>query len=266
MARFIATTGEHKGNVFQLKEGRTTIGRNAASILCLNDSSVSANHGELLITGSRITLRDLGSSNGTRVNGKTIKEIELREGDEIFFGSVGLRFELTVSLLPMEKMPRFIFTTGEQKGKIFGLQEGLTTIGRSAANTLHLDDSSVSSKHGELTISGEKIILRDLGSSNGTRVNGQKIHENSLKEGDEILFGGVGVRFELSPSKPPASGIRMEEIGIDKSPSPEQISKRFKKIKARREWPHPMVFVAAVIALGLLAALAVILLRRSAGN
>ena len=131
---------------------------------------------------------------------------------------------------------------------------------------IHLDDRSVSSRHGEVSISTGQVVLRDLGSSNGTCVNGQKIRETILKDGDQILFGAVAVSFELSVPKSSPSGIRLEEIGVNRSPSPEEISKGFKTMRAGRKWPHPMVFVIGAVALVVVIFLLVILLLRPGGG
>lgn len=85
-----------------------------------------------------------------------------------------------------------------------------TTIGREKTNTIACDgDSSVSRQHARITESGGAYVLEDLGSSNGTLLNGAKITgPSTLKSGDEIRFGGQHFRFEVeavyAPSIPPA--------------------------------------------------------------
>jgi serine phosphatase RsbU (regulator of sigma subunit) len=89
-------SGLHQGQIieFTLETGRTSIGRGSHNELHLPDRSVSRNHAEILIEEKRILLRDLGSSNGTYVNGSQISsEQELRSGDRIRFGNL----ELTLS-------------------------------------------------------------------------------------------------------------------------------------------------------------------------
>jgi pSer/pThr/pTyr-binding forkhead associated (FHA) protein len=66
-----------------------------------------------------------------------------------------------------------------------------STIGRSSENDVQLPDLRVSRRHAELTQPGEAIELTDLGSSNGTLVNGRTVTHVTLKAGDQISLGGV---------------------------------------------------------------------------
>lgn len=72
------------------------------------------------------------------------------------------------------------------------------TIGRSADCTIHLTDTSVSRRHAELRPSGTGWAIVDLGSTNGTRVNGAGASDRPLKDGDTITVGDVQLRFEAS--------------------------------------------------------------------
>ena len=76
------------------------------------------------------------------------------------------------------------------------LTEELITIGRAPDNLIVLDDPSVSGRHAELRLSGDTHHLKDLGSTNGTRVNGIPITETALRLDDRIRFGGVDARYE----------------------------------------------------------------------
>ena len=78
------------------------------------------------------------------------------------------------------------------------LTGGRFTLGRSAGCELVFTDDTVSRRHAELRIVDGRWILRDLGSSNGTYVNDQKIDKRYLQDGDIIYFGGrnaVAVAF-----------------------------------------------------------------------
>ena len=70
------------------------------------------------------------------------------------------------------------------------------TVGRSSKSTIHLPDATVSKEHAEVVRRGEGWEVRDLGSRNGTRVNGTDVRDtHPLKPGDTIEFGHVFVRF-----------------------------------------------------------------------
>ena len=71
------------------------------------------------------------------------------------------------------------------------------TIGRSSRNIVHLPDSTVSKEHAEIARVGERWLLRDLGSRNGTRLNGADLREPAaLREGDVIEVGSVALRVQ----------------------------------------------------------------------
>ena len=71
-------------------------------------------------------------------------------------------------------------------------------IGRSRECDIVLSDQNVSRKHAEIRPSGGSWIVRDLGSTNGVKVNGRRIQgAQSLKRGDTIQLGTSSVTFEL---------------------------------------------------------------------
>jgi pSer/pThr/pTyr-binding forkhead associated (FHA) protein len=87
--------------------------------------------------------------------------------------------------------------TTEAAGKAsHELSEELITIGRAPDNIIRIDDASVSSRHAQLQLTGDSYHLKDLGSTNGTRVNGESVTEALLRLGDRIRFGKVEARFE----------------------------------------------------------------------
>ena len=77
----------------ELTEERITIGRGSDNMIQIADPSVSGRHAELALVEDRYQLKDLSSTNGTRVNSELVTEVFLREGDRIRFGKVETRFE-----------------------------------------------------------------------------------------------------------------------------------------------------------------------------
>jgi pSer/pThr/pTyr-binding forkhead associated (FHA) protein len=71
------------------------------------------------------------------------------------------------------------------------LTEDLITVGRSEDNLLQIDEVSVSGRHAQLSKAGADYFLKDLGSTNGTRVNGTATTETLLQSGDKVEFGHV---------------------------------------------------------------------------
>lgn len=95
-----------------------------------------------------------------------------------------------------EEAPRLTITSGKQDvGKAFPIN-GTLTIGRSHTNQIVLKDAKVSRQHAEIKRQGTEFLLIDLNSSNGTLVNGQKIHEHILNPNDEINVGDFVLQFQ----------------------------------------------------------------------
>jgi pSer/pThr/pTyr-binding forkhead associated (FHA) protein len=83
--------GNDKGKTFHLSKPRTTFGRETADII-LNDPEISRTHATLIVHQKSFTIEDLDSTNGTFINDKKIKEIELKHLDEIEIGGTRLLF------------------------------------------------------------------------------------------------------------------------------------------------------------------------------
>jgi signal transduction histidine kinase len=78
---------------------------------------------------------------------------------------------------------------GRDQGSRFHLEEPVHSIGRTHVNSIRLHDTEVSRNHAELVRRGDAYAVRDLGSSNGTFVNGRLIAEHDLASGDQVQVG-----------------------------------------------------------------------------
>jgi Protein of unknown function (DUF3662)/FHA domain len=87
-----------------------------------------------------------------------------------------------------------VLPTGER----VTLSEHVLSVGRSPDSNIVLADPNVSRNHAELRPRGTTYVVVDLNSTNGTRVNGARISEQVLNDGDEISFGNTRMRFEAS--------------------------------------------------------------------
>ncbi len=119
--------------------------------------------------------------------------------------------------------------TGPFMNKSFPLK-GTMVVGRVAGTDVQLEDDSVSRRHAEVVMAGRTVVLKDLGSANGTTVNGQPLTgEVTLKPGDIIQFGVVEMAYENgagsglskrpSGGRPAARGGRRPPIAEDDDPS-----------------------------------------------
>jgi pSer/pThr/pTyr-binding forkhead associated (FHA) protein len=127
------------------------------------------------------------------------------------------------------------------------------TIGRAPDNMIVVDDPSVSGRHAQLQVSGDNYRLKDLESTNGTRVNGVPITETLLRLDDRIRFGGVDATFE-----PDSRGSQplpeLEEIGAQpaaSSAAPTDFANAspFQRRKKERDPFRIAVLTGAAIAL-----------------
>ncbi len=84
-------------------------------------------------------------------------------------------------------------------GERVDLGSGTVTVGRLPNCTISINDSNISRNHAEIKARSSAYVVNDLGSTNGTMVNGVKIAgEHRLRDGDIVSFGSTHVRFEAS--------------------------------------------------------------------
>lgn len=83
-------------------------------------------------------------------------------------------------------------------GERFSLAEAIISIGRHPDCNLVLGDPNVSRNHAEIRPKGDHYEVVDLGSTNGSRVNGVRIDKHVLRDGDEMTFGNTRMHFEAS--------------------------------------------------------------------
>ena len=89
-------------------------------------------------------------------------------------------------------------------GRVQELKVDKTTIGRVEDNTLSIVEPSVSSHHCEVLLRGSEVVVRDLNSTNGTFINGEKVSESPLKPGQILRLGQIEMRLEPDTAPAPA--------------------------------------------------------------
>ncbi len=116
----------------------------------------------------------------------------------------------------MLEHPQFKLLSSEEKGRIISLSENEYTVGRSDECSAHIPNDAVSSNHCRLQKNefGDYVIT-DLNSTNGTVVNGRKVQNALLANGDIIRLGTVEILYE-SPNKPDnTETVNKTKVGID---------------------------------------------------
>lgn len=95
-------------------------------------------------------------------------------------------------------MAQLVVTFPDSTQQTFELTEERLSVGRVSENGICLPETSISSRHAELTRKDQDYVLRDCNSTNGTRVNGQRIVESRLAHGDTVHFASVEARYVSS--------------------------------------------------------------------
>jgi pSer/pThr/pTyr-binding forkhead associated (FHA) protein len=244
-AEATATTG---GQLIELSDDArhdipatgVVIGRDPECGIIIKSSAVSRRHASIApgLLGYMITDE---STNGVFVNGARIEGATLlRQGDRIRIGKTELRFEadqavyepapamrpveptpvapVRPSAAPIEKPPLLatleVLTRGLQEGKRFRIERSIAQIGRGVHNDVHLADDSVSGSHATLMQRGSAWYLVDLGSRNGSYVDGTRVTEQQLTSGCELRLGNLKLLFRAIASAPADDGSTRGIVGL----------------------------------------------------
>jgi pSer/pThr/pTyr-binding forkhead associated (FHA) protein len=189
---------EKRRKPVELNRSRITIGRDKSNSMVLKDEGISGFHAEIHIDEGNIFIMDLSSTNGTSVNGKKISSrIPVNIWDVIEFDKVKMEIidpnkrrptveRKSVTKDAMENAWALQGISGNMSGKNFSINKTMV-VGRENCDII-IDDAMISSRHSKLELDDQILSVKDLGSTNGTFVNGKQITETVLKAGDEIKF------------------------------------------------------------------------------
>jgi pSer/pThr/pTyr-binding forkhead associated (FHA) protein/pimeloyl-ACP methyl ester carboxylesterase len=206
---------------FELARRSVLIGRALTNDVVLQDARVSRAHARLDCDAAGCTLVDLGSPNGTRVNGQRITSVLLKPGDALVLGDSHLTFSadaataepavtvletaasleatLLTAALPQalneHSGPRLVVLAPNRTWEVPLAGEALT-LGRLDDNDLPLDYDKISRHHARLERRGEAFRLKDLGSTNGTWLGAQRVDDHLLRNGDTFRVGPVQLVYK----------------------------------------------------------------------
>jgi pSer/pThr/pTyr-binding forkhead associated (FHA) protein len=207
------------------------IGRAPECAIVIDEAGISRQHAQVELVEGRMMLKDLGSQNGTFVNDVRIETAtEIKAGDRIRFHDVpftvkpadpaGVNPTAVFESGPADEGPKTVSYQSLQLYSIIRSDNGAEIgigrsikIGRDANNDVSLPkDTSASQAHAKLEMLKGQVVLTDLGSSNGTWVNGIRITTPVyLTHGDKFRIGDTVFRLRegekpLQASEPPARG------------------------------------------------------------
>lgn len=238
---------EQGGREHPIRSGVNIVGREGDVMLA--DPKISRRHAQILSGDDGFFVEDLGSTNGTELNGKKLSQGDkqpLGQGDKVSFGGVELTLSMPgqagatemlspnrtamISAPPIKdegtkevgdagpqagtasseaahatfEPAAFLVVDGEEKP----LKAGLNTFGRKPENDVQIADPYVSGKHGTIDVREDGLFLTDIGSTNGTIFNGEKMEPNvetNLTEDDEVRIGGLTLKVRRASSAEPST-------------------------------------------------------------
>jgi diguanylate cyclase (GGDEF)-like protein len=94
---------------------------------------------------------------------------------------------------PKRDRPYFIVLAGSNLGRMFRIEGGEVVLGRATTATIRLEDDGISRNHAKVVMRGDDLWIEDLGSQNGTFINGERISAQALKDGDKIQVGATTI-------------------------------------------------------------------------
>ena len=190
----------------QLTKDRSTMGRRPYNDIVVDHLAVSGEHAVIQVTGEEAVLEDLGSTNGTFVNGRAVRKHTLADGDVIEIGRYKIKYQLgngaggdsqpivigsldsALADVPPDAVPtgaRVRVLTGAAAGSEMPLVKSVTTIGKRGYAVAEIRRTP----HGYELAHGEGALVPSV---NGVSVDGGPI---GLKNRDQITIGSVRLEY-----------------------------------------------------------------------
>ena len=242
------------GGDWTLGEGVHRIVREANGTVGVGDAARGALLAQLCLDRRGLWLQVANGVRGIHVNGRSVRRVAaLRAGDSLYLDGVELQVQgrrgdaLRLPDNPADTQgdTRLLLrgVGGPYHGRSFPLDRPrLLGSGREA--DIRIDEPGISARHARLERHGERVLLRDLDSADGSQVNGHRARNAVLQPGDQVVFGQsrfvVEAPFAPAPDPVPVAG-------------PAAVATQLPQDSARR-WPW-LLLAAAVLAAGLAALL-----------
>lgn len=208
--------------------GTITLGRAPDVDVQLEHPRVSRHHATIVATPAGLVFMDLGSANGSTVNGREVEPrvpLAVKPGDTITLAETTIRImdgaapgpapsagqtrvAPSIGVAPagphatvMEAfLPRLEIVTPKGTTEV-PLQGEAVTLGREADNQIRVDEDVVSRHHLVLRRVGNSYVAEDLGTTNGVQVNGARVERHELRDGDVLdIAGVVRMRYSTAPA------------------------------------------------------------------
>ena len=187
--------------------GKVVIGRDPSCDLVLDLPQISRRHTEIEVLNSQLFLRDLGSTNGSSVNGQSVSSATVRPGDTVSIDVV--EFEVEGPDDDQENTiarsfaidtnapigPYLLIRSGDRAGEKILLVNSRYSIGRTPGNDIVLEDQSISKRHALIIRTDGGWKIEDCESTNGTSINGETVMGGQLHHADRVRVGSIKIAF-----------------------------------------------------------------------
>lgn len=200
--------GSLAGQTFALDQATLGFGRSADNRVAIPNSQASRHHAEIRLENGQPVIYDLGSSNGTKVNNERISQPRpLEDLDKITIADCVFQLQAVVEAATMpdpaeEMYPRLLRLNSTEQAS-YQMDKLPLTLGRDNQNQVIIQGRQASRYHAEIRQSPEGPVIADLGSSNGTYVNGARLRQPQLlRHNDRLEIGGEALVYLAGPASP----------------------------------------------------------------
>jgi pSer/pThr/pTyr-binding forkhead associated (FHA) protein len=210
--RLVIADDEGRTTVVPLLLDEVTVGRKEGNTIRLTERNVSRRHARLYRANGALKIEDLGSANGTKLNGVRLRgQLPVKVGDQIQIGDYRILLEADeaadatvpdgmpapgASVAPAPApIARLILLGPPEAGKEYLLDKDEVLIGRSDGCQVMIEHPSLSREHAKVVRADGAFRIVDLESHNGIRVNDQDVPVADLRPGDIVELGHVRARY-----------------------------------------------------------------------
>jgi len=196
---------EYKNRIVQEIDSQTfsdniNIGRShdCQWVIPQDDQVASGHHAVITMQKGKLCLRDTGSRNGIFFQGQRVQERVLAPGDHISIGDCILVVESIKEKIGVGRPHAIQFLNGPDKGKIFQFKNPMVVIGSAPGCDMPILDQLVSQRHAQIEVLADGCWVKDLGSKNGTIVNGMPLKGDTkrmLKDSDILTISYFDMKF-----------------------------------------------------------------------
>lgn len=210
--KLIFPNGEHAS--VDLSDGRWIVGSAGDAQIAIALPGVAPRHAQLQVAHGAVSVQGLTAGAALAINGRPVTaETALKPGDLITIGPVACRLaaveRAAAAVAPAKAsvdetgstrlriaLPRFVLrgVSGPTFGKAFPIH-GTMTIGRQADCDITVATEEISRHHARVQATADGLLVEDLGSANGTYINGKRVQGGLLRTGEELRLDTV--RFLL---------------------------------------------------------------------